>query len=100
MAEISSFRNMTLSTIIAHMEPNIRHQPLKISAVFLLPPMAKASGERITRSAVTTYRSAISKNSFTTCHIMTMPTIITKSHEAPMSKQFSSGSVTVTLDGI
>ncbi|MCM1233579.1 MAG: hypothetical protein NC489_25975 [Ruminococcus flavefaciens] len=100
MAEINSFRKTTLSTIMAHIEPNIRHQPLKMSAVFLLPPIAKASGERITSSAVTTYRSAISKKSFTICHMITMPTMMTKSQEAPILKQLSSGRVTVTLEGI
>ena len=35
---------MTFIIIITHMEPNIRHQPLKMSSVFLDPPMPKASG--------------------------------------------------------
>ena len=75
-----------MSTIIKHMEPNIRHQPLKISAVFLLPPVAKARGESSTSAAVTTYRSAISKKSLTICHIMTKFTMTTSSQEAPMLK--------------
>ena len=86
MAEMSSFRNTTLSTIIKHMEPNIRHQPLKISAVFLLPPVAKARGESSTSAAVTTYRSVISKKSLTICHIITKFTMTTSSQEAPMLK--------------
>ena len=40
----SILKNTTLSAIRTHMEPNIRHQPVKISEVFRLPPMAKASG--------------------------------------------------------
>lgn len=100
MAAISSFKKTTFNTIIKHMEPNIRHQPLKISAVFLLPPVAKASGERITRTAVTTYRSAISKKSLTSCHMITKFTMMTSSQDAPMLKLFSSGRLMVTLLGI
>ncbi|WP_119311294.1 hypothetical protein [Oscillibacter sp. PEA192] len=99
-AEISSFRNMTFIIIITHMEPNIRHQPLKMSSVFLEPPIPKASGAIRTRMAVTTYRSATSKHSFTNCHITTRPTMIIKSQEAPMLKLLSSGMVMVMLVGI
>ena len=98
-AEISSFRNMTFIIIITHMEPNIRHQPLKMSSVFLDPPMPKASGAMRTRIAVTTYRSATSKHSLTNCHITTMPTMMIRSQEAPIVKLFSSGMVMVTLVG-
>ena len=96
---MSSFRKMTFITIITHMEPNILHQPLKMSSVFLLPPMPKAKGDSKTRMAVTTYRSATSKHSFTNCHMMTNPTMIISSQEAPRSKLFSSGMVIVTLEG-
>ena len=99
-AEINSFRNMTFITIITHMEPNIRHQPLKMSSVFLEPPIPRASGAKRTRIAVTTYRSATSKHSFTNCHITTNPTMMIRSQEAPILKLLSSGMVMVTLVGI
>lgn len=86
MAESKNFRKTTYITIIVHMEANIRHQPLKISAVFLLPPMEKASGARMTRTLVTTYRSAISKKSFTNCHMMIRPMMTANSQDAPRSK--------------
>ena len=43
-----------------HMDPNIRHQPVKISEVFRLPPMAKASGAVMVSMERIKYRSAIS----------------------------------------
>jgi hypothetical protein len=61
MADNMSFRHTILITIIKHILPNILDQPLKISNVLLLPPIANASGERITKSTVTTYRSPIWK---------------------------------------
>ena len=54
IAESMNFRNTTLSTTIRHMLPNIRAQPLKISAVFLLPPMENASGDSTVSTASTT----------------------------------------------
>ena len=54
IADTSSFRNTTLKTIIRHMEAIILTQPLKISKVFLLPPIAKASGDRIVRTTIIT----------------------------------------------
>ena len=40
----SILKNTTFVTIRRHILPNIRHQPVKISEVLLLPPMEKASG--------------------------------------------------------
>ena len=40
--ENNILKHTRLVTISRHMEPNIRHQPVKMEAVFLLPPMAKA----------------------------------------------------------
>ena len=47
----SILKNITFVTISRHMLPNIRHQPVKISAVLLLPPMEKASGAVIASTA-------------------------------------------------
>lgn len=54
MAESSSFKNTTFISIITHMEPYIRTQPLKISSVLLLPPIPKARGAMIVKTASTT----------------------------------------------
>ena len=69
--ENSILKHIRLVTISRHMEPNIRHQPLKMEAVFLLPPMAKARGAVRVSIARITYRSAISTTSFSTLN-MTM----------------------------
>ena len=42
--ENSILKHTRLVTMSRHMLPNIRHQPEKMDAVFLLPPMAKARG--------------------------------------------------------
>ncbi|WP_160209350.1 hypothetical protein [Anaerotruncus colihominis] len=39
IVESSSFKKITFISIITHILPNILHHPLKISSVFLLPPM-------------------------------------------------------------
>ena len=52
--------NITFVAMSRHIEPNIRHQPVKMSDVFRLPPMPKASGEVIVSTARIKYRSAIS----------------------------------------
>ena len=98
-AEIRSFRKIMFMIIMRHIEANILHQPLKMSAVFLEPPSPKANGAIKTRMAVTTYRSATSKHSLTNCHIMTMPTMMIRSQDAPILKLLSSGMVMVTLVG-
>ena len=54
MAESSSLRNTTFISIMTHIEPYIRAQPLKMSSVFLLPPMPKASGAMMVKTASTT----------------------------------------------
>ena len=54
IAESIHFKNTTLRAAIRHMLPNIRAQPLKMSAVLLLPPIAKASGESTVSTASTT----------------------------------------------
>lgn len=97
--EMSIFRKMTLNTIMRHIEPNIRTQPLKMSSVLLLPPMAKASGDKMVSTAVTTYRSPTSKNRRTTCHMTINPMMMTSSHDAPMEKVVSSGMGICTLEG-
>ena len=65
IAFIMSFKKMIFIMSIRFMEPYILHQPLKISFVFLLPPIAKASGAIKVRTQAITYLSPISKNSFT-----------------------------------
>ena len=47
----SILKNITFVTISRHILPNIRHQPVKISDVLLLPPMEKASGAVIASTA-------------------------------------------------
>ena len=91
---------MMFITIIRHIEANVRHQPLKMSSVLFEPPSPNASGAIRTRTAVTTYRSATSKHSFTNCHITTKPTMIISSQDAPILKLLSSGMFMVTLLGI
>lgn len=63
IADSTNLRKTTLKTIIRHILPNIRTQPLNISEVFLLPPIANAKGDRIVNIETITYRSPISKNS-------------------------------------
>lgn len=58
--ENSILQHTRLVTMSRHILPNIRHQPEKMGAVFLLPPMAKASGAVMVSMARTTYRSATS----------------------------------------
>ena len=97
----SILKKITFVTIKRHMLPNIRHQPVKISEVLLLPPMAKASGAVIVSMARMTYRSAISKRSLNTLNITIMPKIMTSSHAAPMAPNtLSSTNVTLTASGI
>ena len=74
IADTSSFKNTTLNIIIRHILASILTQPLKISSVFLLPPMAKASGDRIVRTTMITYRSPIWKNILIIWKIRTRPT--------------------------
>ncbi len=62
IADTSSFKNTTLNIIIRHILASILTQPLKISSVFLLPPMEKARGDRTVRTTMITYRSPIWKN--------------------------------------
>ncbi|MDR2903910.1 MAG: hypothetical protein LBU77_05335 [Clostridiales bacterium] len=82
IADSTNFRKMTLKTIIRHMIANIRTQPLNTSAVLLLPPIANASGESIVKMATMTYRSPISKKSFTICTTITMPMMMANSQLA------------------
>jgi hypothetical protein len=100
IAESSSFRNTVLKIIITQAEANIRTQPLKISSVFLLPPIANASGARITSTASTTYRSAISKKNLITWNMRMSPIIITSSHEPGIMKISSGGKPRLTAVGI
>jgi hypothetical protein len=99
-AEMNIFIMTTLSTIIKHIVAYIRTQPLKISAVFRLPPVANAHGASIVSSPTRKYLSPIARNSFTSCHMSTKPRTMTSSHDAPMAKTFSSGNDISTASGI
>ena len=83
------------------MEPNIRHQPVKMSDVFRLPPMPKASGEVIVSTARMKYRSAISIMSLNVWNMTMMPQITTSS-QAPAipANDASSANVIFTASGI
>ena len=85
MADItdsSILKNITLETISRHMLPYIRHQPVKMETVLLLPPMEKASGAAMVSVDRTTYCSAIFSRSFSTFHMMMMLQMMTTSHPA------------------
>ncbi len=62
IADNISFKNTIFIIIITIIEPYILHQPRKISFVFLLPPIANASGAKKVKTDVTTYLSPISNN--------------------------------------
>jgi len=94
------FRKMTFRTIIRHIVAYIRTQPLKISAVFLLPPIAKAHGASIVSNPTRKYRSPTARNSFTSCPIRMKPTMMTSSHEAFSGKNAIRGRLSETLSGI
>ena len=64
IAFIMSFKKMIFIMSIRFIEPYILHQPLNMSLVFLLPPIAKARGAINVRTQAMTYLSPISKNSF------------------------------------
>ena len=64
IAFIMSFKKMIFITSIRFIEPYILHQPLNMSPVFLLPPIANARGAIKVSTQVMTYLSPISKNSF------------------------------------
>ena len=97
----SILKKITFITISVHMLPNIRHQPLNISDVLLLPPVANASGAVIVSTARITYRSAISSKSRNTLNMMSRPKMITNSHAAPREPNTpSSTSVTSMASGI
>ncbi len=101
MAERINFKKTILNTIIRHMLANILTQPLKMSVVFLLPPIAKASGERMVNTETITYRSPISKKSLTIWTIRITPTMIARSQLASpgTSKAASSKVGTCTISG-
>ena len=91
----SILKKITWVVINTHILPNIRHQPLKMSEVLLLPPIANASGAVIVSTARITYRSAISSSSRNTLNITITPKRITSSHDAARCpKTLSSTSVT------
>jgi hypothetical protein len=54
IADNKSFKHTTFIIIIKHMLANIRTHPLNMSAVLLLPPIAKPNGARIVKSTSTT----------------------------------------------
>ena len=80
--ENSILKQTRLVTISRHMEPNIRHQPVKMDAVFLLPPMAKARGAVRVSMARITYRSAISMSSPSTLNMTMTLQMMAMSQEA------------------
>ena len=82
MTDSSILKNITFDTISRHILPYIRHQPVKMGAVLLLPPMEKASGAAMVSVESTTYCSAIFSSSFNTFHIMMKLQMITTSHPA------------------
>ncbi len=82
MTDSISLKNMVLDTMSRHMLPYMRHQPVKMGAVLLLPPMAKASGAAMVSVDSTTYCSAIFSSSFSTFHMMIISNTITTSHPA------------------
>ena len=97
----SILKKITFVTISVHILPNILHQPLNISEVLLLPPMANASGAVMVSTARITYRSAISSRSRNTLNMMIMPKMITSSHAAPREPNtLASTSVTSMASGI
>ena len=93
--------NITFVAMSRHMEPNIRHQPVKMSDVFRLPPMPKARGEVIVSTARIKYRSAISIMSLNVWNMTMMPQITTSSQEPVRPpKEASSANVISTASGI
>ena len=97
----SSLKKTTLIPIRIHIDPYIRHQPLKISEVLRLPPIANAKGAVIVRTARITYRSAISRSSRSTLNMIIRPHMMTSSQEAVSGpKMLSSTSVTLTASGM
>ena len=97
----SILKKITLVTISRHILPNIRHQPVKISDVLLLPPMEKASGAVMVSMARITYLSAISSSSLKTLNMMITPNMMTSSHAAVREPNtLSSTSCTLTALGI
>ena len=85
MADITDsniLKNITFDTIRRHILPYIRHQPVKMETVLLLPPMEKASGAAMVSVDSTTYCSAIFSSSFSTFHMMMKLQTITTSQPA------------------
>ena len=99
--ENSILKHTRLVTVSRHMEPNIRHQPVKIPAVFLLPPMAKARGAVRVSMARMTYRSASSMTSPSTLNMTMTLQIMAMSQEAVrVPKMLSSTRVTLVASGM
>ncbi len=99
--ENSILKHTRLVTISRHIEPNIRHQPVKMDAVFLLPPMAKARGAVRVSIARMTYRSAISTTSPSTLNMtmtLQMMAMIQAAPKAPNT--LSSTSFTSVASGM
>lgn len=98
--ENSILKHTRLVTISRHILPNIRHQPEKMDAVFLLPPMEKANGAVMVSMARITYRSAISTTSPSTLNMtmtLQMMAMIQAAPSAP--KTLSSTSFTSAASG-
>lgn len=77
----SIFIKIMWLTISKHMEPNIRHQPVKISDVLLLPPTPKANGAAMVSTPRMTYRSATSISSLNTWNMMMTLKMMISSHD-------------------
>lgn len=96
----SILRKITWLTINTHMEPYIRHQPVKISDVLLLPPTPKAKGATMVSTPRMTYRSATSTSSLNTWYMMIRLKIIIRSQETVrLPKALLSTKCTSTASG-
>ena len=99
--ENSILKHTRLVTISRHMEPNIRHQPVKMDAVFLLPPMAKARGAVRVSMARMIYRSAISMSSPSTLNMtMTLQMMAMSQEAVSVPKTLSSTRETLVASGM
>ncbi len=87
--ENTILRNIILDTITKHIEPNIRHQPVNRSKVLRLPPMAKANGAHMVKTAKITYRSKISTMNLNIWNMTNKSQIITKSQAAVIEPKIS-----------
>ena len=99
--ESSILKKTMFRAIRKHILPNIRHQPVKISDVLLLPPIAKASGAVMVSMASTMYRSATSSSRERTMNIVITSKMMTSIQDAPKTpKMLPSTRWTLIASGI